>query len=396
MNAPVHSATVAELRSLPALQQVDLQVNMFSLRGFELAQRIAKAFAASDAVPTQFRSVIEKKSRSGSTFVENQAALGNCIVAIETAQAVGMSITAVMQNANVIEGQLRWSGKFVIAAINASGRFTTLQFDVVNKGRMKAKYREKLGWNDQKRGFDFADREVEIDNWECRAWAYRMENGRPTTTRVEGAKVSMKMAVEEGWYSKPGSKWQTEMYELMLQYRAGSFFGNIHAPDIVMGMGRTAEEVHDTTTVDVNPDGTVGAVTTEQLRRPRGAEPPQKVEEVAQREAPPEGETGAGADVGEASSQGDASNVRTTTANQQQRDDEAPPVLDAEKFSDELAKAKDLDSLAALADRIRDVLDQDMAATLTDVYQRRKEELEAGTKQPPASRRSRGAQASME
>ena len=31
----------------------------------------------------------------------------------------------------------------------------------------------------------------------------------------------------------------------MFQYRAGSFFGNIHAPDIVMGMGRTSEEAID-------------------------------------------------------------------------------------------------------------------------------------------------------
>jgi hypothetical protein len=65
---------------------------------------------------------------------------------------------------------------------------------------------------------------------------------------VESAPVSMKMAVEEGWYGKSGSKWQTELKQLMLQYRAGSFFGNIHAPDVVMGMGRTTEEVIDIST----------------------------------------------------------------------------------------------------------------------------------------------------
>jgi hypothetical protein len=214
--------------------------------------------------------MVEKKSRNGSTWVENPAALGNCIVAIEVAQAVGMSIAAVMQNANVIEGRLTWSGKFVIAAVNASHRFSPLEFELVNKGMIKASYREKLGWNDNKRGFDFEERTVEIENWECRAWAMVMQNGRMTEKRVQGPRVSMKMAVEEGWYAKSGSKWQTEMFELMLMYRAGSFFGNIHAPDVIMGMGRITEEVEDITTVDVNAAGQVTAVTTDELRRHAG------------------------------------------------------------------------------------------------------------------------------
>ncbi|MEY4413261.1 MAG: hypothetical protein RIQ53_554, partial [Pseudomonadota bacterium] len=76
--------------NIAALQQqaptvADQTVDMFSARGFELACRIAKAFAHSDAVPAQFRQTVEKKSRDGSQWIENPAALGNCIVAIETA-----------------------------------------------------------------------------------------------------------------------------------------------------------------------------------------------------------------------------------------------------------------------------------------------------------------------
>ena len=114
MNAP-------ESRALVAQQSPDQAIDLFTARGFDLACRIAKAFSNSDAVPAQFRAVVEKKGRNGSTYQENPAAIGNCIVAIETARSVGMSITSVMQQANVIEGKLTWSAQFQIAAINASG-----------------------------------------------------------------------------------------------------------------------------------------------------------------------------------------------------------------------------------------------------------------------------------
>ena len=42
---------------------------------------------------------------------------------------------------------------------------------------------------------------------------------------------------------KNGSKWQT-MPELMLRYRAATFFGRLYAPDILMGM-RSDVEVYD-------------------------------------------------------------------------------------------------------------------------------------------------------
>lgn len=273
MNAPEPN------RALVAAQpQSDQAVDLFTQRGFDLACRIAKAFAASDAVPAQFRSQVEKKGKNGSTWTENPAAIGNCIVAIETARAVGMSITSVMQQANVIEGKLSWSAQFVIGAINASGRFTPLQFEFADRGLVQAKYREKQGWNDAKRGFDYIERTVEIQDVQCYAWAYAKENGRVTTRKVVGAPVSMKMAVEEGWYGKSGSKWQGEMATLMLTYRAGSFFGRIHAPDIVMGMGQTTEERLDV--IDITPEAAV----TEAPQAPSAAEPPRRAAPIEERE----------------------------------------------------------------------------------------------------------------
>lgn len=280
MSAPETQATatnLAALRETAMTGGADQRVDFFTERGFKLAQRLAHAFSTSNAVPNQFRAQTEKRDRNGVTIVDNPSAMGNCLVAIETAQAVGMSITAVMQQANVIEGRLSWSGKFVIAAINASKRFTPLRFDIKNHGKIKATYKEKQGWNKEKNRFDFTDVTVEVENLECIAWAYTIENGRPTKERIEGAPVSMLMAVEEGWYGKSGSKWQTSMRHLMLQYRAGSFFGNIHAPDVVMGMGRSTEEVMDTETVTLTatPDGAFEPVVT-----PASSPAPKTVEEL--------------------------------------------------------------------------------------------------------------------
>jgi hypothetical protein len=276
--------------SLAAVQQgstmPDQKIDMFSLRGFELAQRIARMYATSDAVPACFRSHNMKKVGKEEHWVENTSALGNCLVAIETAQAVGMSITAVMQNANIIEGKLSWSAQFVIAAVNASRRFTPLRFHMVNRGKMTAKYKEKIGWNDQTRRVEYADREVEIENWECTAWALPSGTAFPANVVtldqaraagvavVEGAPVSIAMAVEEGWYSKAGSKWQTSMRSLMLQYRAGAFFGRIHAPDVVMGMGRTSEEAEELIDLNEPPAAAAPATpaTVNDLRQRRAAD----------------------------------------------------------------------------------------------------------------------------
>lgn len=290
--APQQPATnITSLGQRPALP--DQRIDMFSERGFVLAQRIAKMYATSDAVPACFRDVISKREKQGNEYVdvlvENPNALGNCLVAIETAQAVGMSITAVMQNANIIEGKLSWSAQFVIAAVNASHRFSPLRFQMKNLGRKKVKYNEKGTWNKENKRYNMIEREAEIDDLECIAWAIpvgvpfppnvvTLEQAKAAGLPViEGAPVSMTMAVEEGWYGKAGSKWQTSMKHLMLQYRAGAFFGRIHAPDVVMGMGRTSEEAEDL--IDVNPPPAAATATpVEELRTGRRASDVQDVE----------------------------------------------------------------------------------------------------------------------
>jgi hypothetical protein len=241
----------------------DIRVDMFSMQGFALAQRIAHAFATSDAVPAAFRRQNLKKVNGQEQWVDNPNAIGNCLVAIEVAQSVHMSVTMVMQNADVIEGKLRWNDRFVVACINSSGRFTPLRFDVRNLGRMKAAYKEKGEWDNNARRYKMIEREVEIENLQSIAWALPAGFNVPPNIRnleeakaaglpvVEGVPVSIKLAVEEGWYAKPGSKWQTELKHKMLVMRSGRYFGDIHAPDIVMGMGNHADESNDY--IDVTP-----------------------------------------------------------------------------------------------------------------------------------------------
>ncbi len=389
MNAPMTLAAVQQSGGALA-QQGDLKIDMFSLRGFELAQRIAKAFATSDAVPSQFRMQVLKKSRDGDQWIDNPAAMGNCLVAIETARAVGMSITAVMQQANIIDGKLSWSAQFVIAAVNASGRFQPLRFDIKSRGVIKAKYREKLGWNNAKKGFDFEDKHVELEDLVCIAWTlpagfptpkgiYTLKQARDADLPIiESSPVSMKLAVEEGWYSKPGSKWQTEMKHQMLQYRSGAFFGRIHAPDIVMGMGRTTEELQDAPqqTFDISADGTATPVPAAELRK--GPAGPTPMAEVVEKSEP---ETTAPA--AETIDQGTG---EIQQAGQDAGDDAA---FDAEALLAQFATCSSQDGLDMLADEVPANISQEVAGVIQDAYEKRKAELAQPAQ--ATSRRSRGA-----
>jgi len=160
-------------------------INVYSPTHFELSQRAASALAASTLVPQQFRNV------------------ANALIAIDMANRLKCSPLMVMQQLYVVQGKPSWSAQFVIAAINACGRFTPLRFVLT--------------------GEDMAR--------QCHAEA----TDRATGQIIEGPMVTMQMAKAEGWMDKSGSKWKT-MPELMLRYRAGTFFGRLYAPDVLMGL----------------------------------------------------------------------------------------------------------------------------------------------------------------
>lgn len=161
--------------------------------GWELANRIGKAFAASSLVPQQY-----------------QGNVANCIVALEMANRMGASPLMVMQNLYIVHGNPGWSSKFLIACFNQSGKFSAMRYD----------------WKPDRTG--------------CRAWAMEKSTGE----KLMGPEVTTQMAQAEGWSTKSGSKWKT-MPELMLMYRAAAFFVRTYAPEISMGL-RTDDEIIDT------------------------------------------------------------------------------------------------------------------------------------------------------
>lgn len=162
---------------------------------FLMATQMAKALASSTIVPQTY-----------------QGNWSNCLIAIEQAQRLKVSPMMVMQNLYVIQGRPSWSSSFLIAAINNSGKYDTeLQFEE----------------NKDKDGKPFS----------CIAFA--LKNGR----RIDGMEITMEMARAEGWLNKNGSKWKT-MPQLMLRYRAASFFARLNCPEITLGL-YTKEEVID-------------------------------------------------------------------------------------------------------------------------------------------------------
>lgn len=163
---------------------------------FQTAQRMAKALASSSIVPAAY-----------------QGNVANVMVAMEYANRIGASVLAVMQNLDVIHGRPALRATFLIATVNASGRFTPIRFR----------------WQGNEN----------TDAWGCRAVAVDRESGEECV----GPLVTIGLAKGEGWTSKSGSKWKT-LPELMLMYRSAAFWARVYAPEISLGM-QTTDEVED-------------------------------------------------------------------------------------------------------------------------------------------------------
>ena len=164
-----------------------------SPNAFAVAQRIASSLAASTLVPQEYRGSVP-----------------NCLVALELASRLRASPLMVMQSTHIIHGKPFFAASFVAGCIATCGRFKPLQFRLEGHG----------------------------DDRACTAWTEDRDGNI-----VEGPTVSIGMARLEGWLDKKGSKWKT-MPDLMLRYRAITFFGRIYASDILMGM-HTVDEADD-------------------------------------------------------------------------------------------------------------------------------------------------------
>ena len=177
------------------------------------------------------------------------------MIAIEMAQRIGASPLMIMQNMVIIYGRPSWSSKFLVATVNTCGRFNPLQYRFTEKGMLgKVDYTEyERTWDKTlyggKGGYKNAAKTVTFDGTkvmdiECVAFT----TAKGSDKVLESSPISLRLAIQEGWYTKNGSKWRT-MPKQMLMYRAASFWTNAYAPELSMGM-KTEDEIRDIVDVD--------------------------------------------------------------------------------------------------------------------------------------------------
>lgn len=184
---------------IPAAQSSAMPLAMSEAESaFTLAQRQAKALSQSDLVPQAYRNN-----------------LPNTLLAIEVANRIGASPFLVMQNLYIVQGKPSWSSSFLIATVNACGRFTPIRFETDGGDDPKAK------------------------TYRVRAFAKERESGEV----CHGPWVTWAMVEAEGWNKKSGSKWLS-IPGLMFMYRAATFFARLYAPEVSMGIS-TADEAQD-------------------------------------------------------------------------------------------------------------------------------------------------------
>lgn len=182
----------------------------FDVQKFAHAQRVANMFSQSSMVPEQFRNNI-----------------GNCLIALNLADRFKLDPFMVMQKMYIVHGKPGIEAQLAIALINASGKFTPLEFELSGEG----------------------------DNRQCFAFATKKADGK----LLKGPVVSIKMAKDEGWFAKSGSKWKT-LPDIMLTYRCSTFFGRIYAPEALLGFATDDELIDVAPMKDITPRQSTPAI----------------------------------------------------------------------------------------------------------------------------------------
>lgn len=242
--------SLAELKARSSAPATSSEIGFTSIEGFEALQRMAKLFTMSSMVPQTFQGEINR---------------GNAVIALDMAIRMRANPLAVMQNLYIVHGRPSWSAQFLIATLNKSGKFSALRY----------KFQGQEG----------------TDAWGCRAVATELATGET----LEGPLITIGLAKKEGWAGKNGSKWQT-MPELMLRYRAASWFVRAYAPEIAMGLPEAGEleDTIDVTPVEVSveevpakPELTIEDVKAKATRsRKKKQEPEHPAEEAVMNAAP--------------------------------------------------------------------------------------------------------------
>lgn len=140
---------------------------------------------------------------------------GNCMIAIDMAERMGITPFQVAQNLDIIQGNPAWKSTAAIALINNCGRFEPLDYH-----------------------FEHNEDWTEFSGY---AFAKDIKSGKI----CKGSIVDKKMCVDMGWWDKNGSFWK-KMPEQMLVYRTSVFFARKYCPEALMGL-YTVDEQKDIT-----------------------------------------------------------------------------------------------------------------------------------------------------
>ena len=229
-----------ETTQLNTRQPFEVKLGFDTKEGMDALLRAANVLCSSSLVPVAYRKTLIDKN---GTATENPNGLANCAVALNMASRMGADPLLIMQNLHIIEGRPSWSSAFIIASINQCGRFSPVRFVLSQpEAEIEVPYIytewETVGNSDKRRPVEKTG-VLKVRHQECFALATEKATGE----RIEGPRITMQMAIDEGWLQKKGSKWKT-MQEIMLRYRAASLFGRLYAPELLMGL-QSAEESQD-------------------------------------------------------------------------------------------------------------------------------------------------------
>ena len=170
-------------------------VNFFAFTSIDRAWKFATLLSESAIIPDTFRN--------------NPA---SCLIALDMANRMHRNPMEVMQAMYIVHGKPGFSSSFLISLINSCGLFERLRFEYVG--------------------------EPSKDSRGCRAWTIEKKTGE----KLVGPLITLKMAREEKWASN-NKKWEN-MPDVMLSYRAASFFSRAYCPDLTGGF-HSSDELSD-------------------------------------------------------------------------------------------------------------------------------------------------------
>ena len=171
----------------------DTTMNWLDSKTMAVAWKTASMLAGSGLLPSTYQKHPE-----------------NVLIALDLASRMDMSLMTVCQNLYIVQGKPAWSGQFCIAAINACGKYSPLEF-------------------------------VWLDDGGCVAQATDLRTGK----LCQSAPITPKTVADFGWGKKSGSMWNIDgMKQQMYMYRAAAFFARTFCPDVLNGV-YTKEEIMD-------------------------------------------------------------------------------------------------------------------------------------------------------